>query len=196
MNERRALQDAHHRREDDAEEAVTDRSLLSVAVDAAWQWLVAAWVRAVGGALWAVTAFHLGVLLDAAGVPVVATARQVVAAAPVGVSVGSTGAALLLATVAGPVGAVWTLRWDGETATHHRRLLAIALLVVLPFVLSAVEMAVVGVVNAALAEPVAPPEGPIRAFYHVATTFAIAFGAALLWYELHTEREWGRWSSY
>jgi hypothetical protein len=196
VNERRALQDAHHQRTDDAEEAPGERSTLSVVVSRAWAAVIAAWVRFVGGATYGVAGFHLGVALDAAGVPVVGTARRVAAALPGTVTVGATGAAALLGAVAFVVGVLWTLRWDGSSETHHRRLVALALLVTLPLVLSAVEIAVVGIANAVPSVTVAAPSGPVRAFYHVGATLAIAFGAGFLWYRLDTERERGRWDTY
>jgi predicted secreted protein len=195
VNERRARRDAR-RRETDDEGGETDRSTLAIAVDTVRRWLVAAWVRAVGVALWAVTGLHLGVLLDAADVPVVGTARALLAGLPFDAAVGSAGATLLVATVAAPLGVAWTLRWDGDSRTHHRRVLALVLLVVLPFVLSAVEMAILGLADAALGTTVAAPASTVRAFYHVTTTLAIAFGAAHLWYRMHTQHVRGHWRTY
>lgn len=195
MNERRALQDARYRRADGTDETAPERSRLSLAVDTAWLWVVAVWVRLVTGAVWGVTAFYVGVLLDAAGVPVVETASAAVAAAPF-VSTASSSAPTLLATVAVPLGVLWTLRGDDTPKTHRRRLIALSLLVTLPVVLQAVELLTVGAANALLSQPVGVPEGPVRAFYHVATTLAIAFGAAFLWYRMKTEPNRSRWSTY
>jgi hypothetical protein len=196
VSERRALQERTHQREEGSDEPTVERSRLAFAVDRVRVFAVALWVRLVAGATWGVAGFHLGVALDAAGVPVVRTAESVVGVLPVAVPIARAGAAVLLATVLFAVGVLWTLRWDGETVTHRRRLVALVLLVVLPVVLSAVEMAVVAVADALLAVPIAVPEGPARAFYHVAATLAIAYGAAFLWYYANTEREHGRWHTY
>jgi hypothetical protein len=195
VNERRALQDARYRRADGTDETASERSRLSVAVDTAWLWVVAAWIRVVAGAVWSVTAFYAGLLLDAGGVPVAETASTVVAALPFVATVGGS-APTLLATAAFPLGMLWTLRGDDTPKLHRRRLIALSLLVTLPVVLQAVELVTVGAANALLSQAVGVPEGPIRAFYHVATTLAIAFGAAFLWYHMKTEPSRSRWSTY
>ena len=74
MNERRALQDTRYRRSDGPDETASERSRFSVAIDTARLWTVAVWVRVVAGAVRAVTAFDVGMLLDAGGVPVVKAA--------------------------------------------------------------------------------------------------------------------------
>jgi hypothetical protein len=165
------------------------------AVDTVWGWLVAAWVRLVGGLLWGVTGFQVGVALDAAGVPVARTASSLTASTPVTVGAGTAGA-LVLAAPAGLLGVVWTLRWDGNSLTHRRRLLALGLLVTLPFVLSAVEMVVVGIATAVAPNTVTAPGGSIRVFYHVASTLAIAFGAAWLWARMRSGHSHSRWKEY
>jgi len=155
-------------------------SAVADAVDTVRGLVVWAWVRAVGGLLWGVTGYQAGVALDAAGVPVARMAGDLVAGLPVDVAPGTAGA-LVLAGGAAPLGVLWTLRWSGESLPHRRRLLALGLLVTLPFALSAVEMVVVGAATAVAPDAVTAPSGPIRTFYHVAATLAIAFGAALGW---------------
>jgi len=195
VSERRALQDSRYRRTDGADETVPERSRLWVAIDTAWLWAVAVWARIVAGAVWAVTAFYVGLLLDAAGVPVTETVGAVVAATPFVSTVGS-GAPTLLATAAFPVGMLWTLRGDDRSTMHRRRLIALSLLVTLPVVLQAVELILVGTVNTLLSQGVAVPGGPLRAFYHVATTLAVAYGAAILWYRMQTGPRRSRWDTY
>lgn len=195
VNERRALQTARHRRATESDETTSERSTLSVVVDTARLWVVAVWTRLVGGAVWAVTAFYVGVMLGAAGVPVVETARAAVATLPVAVPVGS-GTAPFLATLGFPLGVLWTLRWGADSKPHRRRLIALTLLVVLPVVLSAVESATVGASNALLSQPVVVPEEPSRAFFHVSATLVIAYGAAHLWYRMRSEPSRSRWSTY
>jgi hypothetical protein len=195
VNQRHALQDARYRRADGADETAAERSRLSVAIDTAWLWVVAVWVRIVAGAVWSVTAFYVGLLLDAAGVPVAEAVGAVVAAVPFVSTVGS-GAPALLATAAFPLGMLWTLRGDDRPTMHRRRLIALSLLVTLPVVLQAVELILVGTVNTLLSQGVGVPQGSVRAFYHVATTLAIAFGAAFLWYHMKTEPSRSRWSTY
>jgi len=195
VNERRALQDARYRRADGADETTTERSRFSVAVDTAWLWAVAVWARLVAGAVWSVTAFYVGLLLDAGGVPVAEAVGAVVTALPFVATVGG-GAPALLATAAFPLGMLWTLRGDDRPTMHRRRLIALSLLVTLPVVLQAVELVVAGSVNTLLSQGVAVPQGPIRTFYHVATTLAIAFGAAFLWYRMQTGPRRSRWDTY
>jgi hypothetical protein len=195
VNERRAPQDARHRRADGIDETVPERSRFSVAIDTAWLWAVAVWVRIVAGAVWSVTAFYVGMLLDAGGVPVAEAASAAVTAAPLVSTVGSS-APTLLAAVAFPLGMLWTLRGDDRPTMHRRRLIALSLLVTLPVVLQAVELILVGTVNTLLSQGVAVPGGPVRAFYHVATTLAVAYGAAVLWYRLQTGPRRSRWDTY
>jgi hypothetical protein len=195
VNERRAPDDARYRRADGADEMVPERSRFSVAIDTAWRWAVTVWVRIVAGAVWGVTAFYVGMLLDAAGVPIAEAVSAAVTAAPFVSTVGS-GAPTLLATAAFPLGILWTLRGDDTPKTHRRRLIALSLLVTLPVVLQAVELILVGTVNTLLSQGVAAPEGSVRAFYHVATTLAVAYGAAVLWYRLQTGPRRSRWDTY
>ena len=176
-------------------EAEVGDSGVANAVDTAWRWVVGTWVRVVGALLWGVAGFQIGVALEAAGVPVARTASSLAARTPVTVGPGTTGA-LVLAAVAGLLGFVWTLRWDGNGLSHRRRLLALGLLVTLPFVLSAVEMVVVGVATAVAPEIVTAPDGPIRVVYHVASTLAIAFGAAWLWARMRSDHSHSRWKEY
>lgn len=62
-------------------------------------------------------------------------------------------------------------------------------------VLQAVELVTVGAANALLSQVVGVPEGPIRAFYRVATALAISYGAAVLRYQMRTESSRSRWST-
>lgn len=186
VNQGHALQTGVTQGEDDRDGPPANPSAFGVAIGFVRALSLAVWVRFVGAATWGVVGFHVGVALDAAGAPVVGTARAAVSALPVAAPVDTTGAAALLALLLFVLGLLWTLRWTDTLATHRRRLLTLVLLVALPVALSAAEMGIPGAVTGLSDWSVMVPDEPTRALYHVGATFSIAFGAALLWHQLRT----------